>query len=231
MMQLYDLATKYPDIRFSPFCWRIKYSLAHKGLAWEDIPVCFTEKDLLPAPNDGKVPILVDGDKVVFDSWDIALYLDRKYPKDLLFDSEESRTQSLFIKHWSETVLHVLISRMGIMDFYDAQKDLDKKHFRETRESRFGITLEDWGGNPAAARVEFLKALEPLRQTLRSQKFLGGLEPNFSDYIMVGIFQWMRCGSRLKLFEAADNVATYQERLLDLFDGLGRASPAYASLS
>ena len=84
------------------------------------------------------------------------------------------------------------------------------------------------GGDPAGARVEFLKALEPLRQTLRSQNFFGGRTPNFSDYIMVGIFQWMRCGSRLKVFEKSDEVFDYQERLLDLFDGLGRSSPAYA---
>ncbi|MBA4739833.1 MAG: glutathione S-transferase N-terminal domain-containing protein [Burkholderiales bacterium] len=230
MIKLYDLATKYPDIRFSPFCWRIKYALAHKGLVWKEIPICFTEKDLLPKPNEGKVPVLIDDDHVVFDSWDIALYLDRKYPKASLFDGNESRAQSLFVKNWTETVLHSLVSRMGILDFYDAQKEPDKKHFRKTRESRFGIALEDWGGNPEAARVEFLKALDPLRHTLRTQNFLGGLEPNFSDYIMVGIFQWMRCGSRLKVFEVSDDVFDYQERLLDLFDGLGRSSPAYASI-
>jgi glutathione S-transferase len=232
MIQLYDLATKYPNIRFSPFCWRIKYALAHKELSWEEIPIrALTEKNLLPTPNEGKVPVLVDDDQVVFDSWDIALYLEEKYPNQLLFDSSESRAQSLFVKNWTEAVLHILVSRMGILDFYETQTKDDQKVFRETRESRFGVVLEDWGSDPQGARVDFLKALEPLRQTLRSQKFMGGRTPNFSDYIMVGIFQWMRCGSRLKVFEESDNVFDYQERLLDLYDGLGRSSPPYSSIT
>jgi glutathione S-transferase len=232
MIQLYDLATKYPNIRFSPFCWRIKYALAHKELSWEEIPIrALTEKNLLPTPNEGKVPVLVDDDKVVFDSWDIALYLEEKYSNQLLFDSGESRAQSLFVKNWTEAVLHILVSRMGILDFYETQTKDDQKVFRETRESRFGVVLEDWGSDPQGARVDFLKALEPLRQTLRSQKFMGGRTPNFSDYIMVGIFQWMRCGSRLKVFEESDDVFDYQERLLDLYDGLGRSSPPYSSIT
>jgi glutathione S-transferase len=232
MIQLYDLATKYPNIRFSPFCWRIKYALAHKELSWEEIPIrALTEKNLLPTPNEGKVPVLVDDDQVVFDSWDIALYLEEKYPDQLLFDSSESRAQSLFVKNWTEAVLHILVSRMGILDFYETQTKDDQKVFRETRESRFGVVLEDWGSDPQRARVDFLKALEPLRQTLRSQKFMGGRTPNFSDYIMVGIFQWMRCGSRLKVFEESDDVFDYQERLLDLYDGLGRSSPPYSSIT
>jgi hypothetical protein len=120
---------------------------------------------------------------------------------------------------------------MGILDFYETQTKDDQKVFRETRESRFGVVLEDWGSDPQGARVDFLKALEPLRQTLRSQKFMGGRTPNFSDYIMVGIFQWMRCGSRLKVFKESDDVFDYQERLLDLYDGLGRSSPPYSSIT
>ena len=156
MIQLYDLATKYPNIRFSPFCWRIKYALAHKELSWEEIPIrALTEKNLLPTPNEGKVPVLVDDDQVVFDSWDIALYLEEKYPNQLLFDSSESRAQSLFVKNWTEAVLHILVSRMGILDFYETQTKDDQKVFRETRESRFGVVLEDWGSDPQGARVDF----------------------------------------------------------------------------
>ncbi|MDA0797015.1 MAG: glutathione S-transferase N-terminal domain-containing protein [Proteobacteria bacterium] len=227
MIKLFDLATKYSEVRFSPYCWRIKYALAHKGLNWEEVPVCFSEKEQLPVPNDGKVPVLVDGDEVVFDSWDIALFLDKKYPQHLLFDSDESRAQSLFVKCWSETVLHSLVSRMAILDFFGLQKDVNQIYFRESREKLLGVTLEEWGGNPKVARIDFLKALEPLRQILSCQAFLGGKSSNFSDYIMVGIFQWLRCGSGVIIFDRTDDVYAYQERLLDLFNGLGRSAPAY----
>ena len=83
---LYDLGTADPDLRFSPFCWRAKMSLAHKGLSWQEVACLFTEKDRLPQPNSATVPIVVDDGSVVSDSWKIAEYLDRKYPDNPLFD-------------------------------------------------------------------------------------------------------------------------------------------------
>ena len=61
---LYDLAGIEPERRFSPFCWRAKMALAHKGLAVDTVPWRFTEKDKLPKPNDGRVPVIVDDGRV-----------------------------------------------------------------------------------------------------------------------------------------------------------------------
>ena len=57
---LYDLAGAEAGRRFSPFCWRTKMALAHKGLDVETVPWRFTEKDKLPQPNAGRVPVIVD---------------------------------------------------------------------------------------------------------------------------------------------------------------------------
>src|SRR5262252_5221870 len=56
---MYDLAGAEPNRRFSPFCWRARMALAHKGLAVETVPWGFTEKDKLPQPNAGRVPVIV----------------------------------------------------------------------------------------------------------------------------------------------------------------------------
>jgi glutathione S-transferase len=77
---LYDLAGAEADRRFSPFCWRTRMALAHKGLDVETVPWCFTEKDRLPQPSVGRVPVIVDGDRVVHDSTAIADYLEQSYP-------------------------------------------------------------------------------------------------------------------------------------------------------
>jgi hypothetical protein len=77
---MYDLAGAEADRRFSPFCWRSKMALAHKGLAVETVPWRFTEKDKLPQPNAGRVPVIIDGDRVVHDSTVIADYLEERYP-------------------------------------------------------------------------------------------------------------------------------------------------------
>ena len=77
---MYDLAGAETDRRFSPFCWRARMALAHKGLEVDTVPWRFTEKDELPKPNAGRVPVIVDGGRVVHDSTAIAEYLETQYP-------------------------------------------------------------------------------------------------------------------------------------------------------
>src|SRR5690348_18398441 len=59
-IQLYDLAGAEDDRRFSPYCWRVKMALKHKGLEFETIPWRFTEKDALAPYKSATVPVLVD---------------------------------------------------------------------------------------------------------------------------------------------------------------------------
>ena len=78
-MKLYDLAGAEDDLRFSPNCWRIKMALEHKSLAAETVPWRFVEKDIIAFSGQKTVPVLVDGDKIVSDSWEIARYLEGAY--------------------------------------------------------------------------------------------------------------------------------------------------------
>jgi glutathione S-transferase len=57
----------------SPFSWRIRYALAHKGLDPEVRPTRFADVERIRALSGQElVPILEDGDRVVHDSWAIA---------------------------------------------------------------------------------------------------------------------------------------------------------------
>jgi glutathione S-transferase len=51
----------------------------HKGLSFDSIPWRFTDDDAIAFSGQGRVPMLLDGDRVVFDSWAIATYLDDAY--------------------------------------------------------------------------------------------------------------------------------------------------------
>ncbi len=59
-------------------------ALKHKGLNAEEIPWRFTEKEAIAFSGQGLVPVLVDGDKVINDSWEIAHYLETTYSDRLL---------------------------------------------------------------------------------------------------------------------------------------------------
>ncbi|MEC9368466.1 MAG: glutathione S-transferase N-terminal domain-containing protein, partial [Pseudomonadota bacterium] len=79
-IKLFDLAGKDDALRFSPFCWRAKMALRHKGLPVEEIPWRFTEKDKIAQSGQGRVPVLVDGETWIHESWKIACHLDERYP-------------------------------------------------------------------------------------------------------------------------------------------------------
>ena len=76
MLRMYDLAAAEPERRFSPYCWRSRLALAHKDLPVETIPWRFTEKEALAPSGQLLVPVLVDGDRWISDSWTIANYLE-----------------------------------------------------------------------------------------------------------------------------------------------------------
>jgi glutathione S-transferase len=225
---LYDLTGAEADRRFSPFCWRAKMALAHKGLAVETVPWRFTEKDKLPQPNAGRVPVIIDGERVVHDSTAIADYLEEHYPdRPSLFGGEVGRGLASFVQNWTETVLQPGLIRLVLLDIYRHIGPADQAYFREDREKRFGMTLEDFVGDRAARLPQFRASLDPLRRTVERQNFVSGKAPSYADYIVFGAFQWARAISDFELVAADDPVRAWRGRMLDLHDGLARRTPAY----
>jgi glutathione S-transferase len=225
---LYDLAGAEAERRFSPFCWRTKMALAHKGLEVETVPWRFTEKDKLPQPNGGRVPVVVNAGHVVHDSSAIADYLEIRYPdRPSLFGGEAGRALSRFVQNWTETVLQTALVECVVLDICRHAAPQDQAYFRQSREERFGRTLEEVVKDRDARLPAFRESLAPLRRTIERQKFLGGEAPAYADYIIFGAFQWARAISDFEVLAADDPVAAWRGRLLDAFGGLARKSPAY----
>ncbi len=83
----------------SPYSWRALLALEYKGLPYVSHLVHFAKQEhkspqLLAMNPRGRVPVLKDGDYVVFESLAIVHYLDRKYPQRPLFGTtpEEAGT-------------------------------------------------------------------------------------------------------------------------------------------
>ena len=220
---LYDLAGAEDDRRFSPYCWRTRLALAHKGLDVETVPWRFTDKAALAFSGQERVPVLVDGGRVVTDSWQIALYLEDAYPdRPTLFGGEGGRAVARFVNSWADRVLHPGVARLVIADIPAHLAERDQAYFRRTREAAFGRPLEAVSADREAGVIAFRGSLEPLRVTLAHQPYLGGDGPSCADYIVFGAFQWARCISPFRLLEADDPVAAWRERLLDSYGGLAR---------
>ncbi len=228
MIKLYDLAAAERERRFSPYCWRTKLALAHKGLAFDAIPWRFSEKAAIAFSGQDRVPVLVDGERAVADSWNIAAYLEQAYPeRPSLFGGASAMAASRFINAWADGILIPAIVRLVVLDILAHLDPADRAYFRASREKRFGMPLEQVAAD-RDQRVDGLRrSLEPMRTMLLAQPYFGGAGPNYADYIVFGCFQWPRCISAFRLLAADDPVREWRERLLDAFGGLARAAPAY----
>ena len=227
-MQLYDLAGADLERRFSPYCWRIKLALMHKGLPFDTIPWRFTEKNAIAFSGQGRVPVLIDGDQVVFDSWTIANYLEARYPdRPSLFRGDGGRAVTRFVNAWADVVLVGGILRLIVTDILTHLDEKDRAYFRETREKRLGATLEAVTADRETNVAVFRKTLEPLRTILAAQPYFGDGAPAYADYAVFGCFQWARCISSFPLLLEDDPVWVWRERLLAAFDGFAGKSLGY----
>ena len=212
---------------FSPYCWRTRMALAHKGIHPALRKVRFTD---IPAIADGvrTVPVLVHGAATVRDSWDIAVWLDENLSgAPGLFAGDGERRLARFMHHWVITQLHPLIFRAIAADIWDRLDAADQPYFRASREQRLGaVTLESLRAQQPATIAQLRSTLAPLRGLLGEQQFVGGALPTYADYIAFGALQWPRVVGNVALLEPGDPVAGWFERCLDLHGGLGRAEPA-----
>src|ERR1700730_16968409 len=74
----------------SPFSWRVLLALEHKQLPYESQLLHFDKQEhqsphMLKLNPRGRVPVLKDGDYVIFESVAILYYLDVKYPRLPIF--------------------------------------------------------------------------------------------------------------------------------------------------
>ena len=224
MITLYDLAGADPDLRFSPYCWRTKLALAHKGMPVDAMPWRFTETDTLAFSGQGRVPVIQDGATVVSDSWTIAVYLEQSAPTPTIFGGVGGQAHARFINAWADSVVMPGIATLIVSDLLDVVAEKDRDYFRSSRESRFGKTLEEVQAGREDRVAAFRASLTPLRVALQGRPWLGGATPSYADHIVAGTLMWPRCTSAFPVVDPEGPISEWFGRVLDLYDGLGRSA-------
>lgn len=226
-IQLYELAGR-DDRRFSPYCWRTRMALEHKGLGYETIPVRFTDKDLIAFSGQERVPVIRDGDTVVSDSWAIAEYLEETYPDTpSLFGGDTGHGLAKFLNVWTDRALHLALIKLVIADILGHVDDADRDYFVDSRTARFGKSPAEVQTRSAEDLRAFGAAISTLRAALDGQDYLSGDNPAYGDYIVFGAFAWACAISDFALLETDDPVFAWRDRLLDLYGGMARKTVAY----
>jgi glutathione S-transferase len=219
--------------RPSPFSWRIRYALAHTGVPVEFRTVRFADVETIRVlSGQDKVPIVSDGTRVIHDSWNIAVYLEDRFPdRPPLFGGTAGRALARLINHWSDTTLGVAIRRLIAADFVLWLAPEDRAYYRRSREASFGCTLEAYCADRERWLAEFLAVTAPLEQTLQEQAYIGGSAPTYADYVVFSAFQYARLGSPQEFVSEGTAIRRWRDELVSAFDGLGTRYPLHPAAS
>lgn len=227
---LYDLAGADAGLRFSPYCWRTKMALLHKGLDFETVPWRFTDKDMLAPTGQGRVPAILDKGRWVNDSWAIALYLDEAYPdRPPLFPDEASKAQARFLNAWADT-LFMPLRPIAVRDVYAVVAEKDRAYFKETREKLLG-PFDELPDDRAGSVAAFQALLKPAELALSEHAFLNGAAPGYGDYALYGTLRWPETVCPETTLLPGSAVERWYQRLSGLYGGYGAKAPTVRSLA
>jgi glutathione S-transferase len=223
MIDFYELAGADQAVRFSPYCWRVRMALAHKGVEARALPWHFGDRKL--PGGSSQVPVLVDDDKIIAGSTEIAFHLEHKYLNGpSLFGGEGGEAHVAFVIAWADTVLMPALLPIVAPDVIAQVKPTMQQAFREPREARMGMSFEDARAQRPALIEAARAAMAPLRHVVQERGFLTGSEPSYADYAVFGGFQWARCICKAELLDEADPIGVWRDSMLDLFGDLARTA-------
>jgi glutathione S-transferase len=191
----------------SPFVWRIRHALEHKGLPFESVPVGFTDIPGIAGGRFKTVPIIEHGATLLAESWDIAAYLEATFPAQPLFSGPAEIAMVRMFEAWLLTEIVRRAVGIYLLDVHDAARPEDRGYFRQSREARFGgMRLEEVVAGREQRLPALREAFAPMRLHLSKSRFLGGDSANYADYIALGFFRWVASIGTLPLLAHDDAV-------------------------
>jgi glutathione S-transferase len=226
VIQLWELKGR-DGRRYSLFSWRTKLALKHKGLQWESTPVLMSDKQVIAFSGGKTVPVIRDGDTVVRDSWRIAEHLEDKYAdKPSLFGGPIGRGVTQALNTWTDRALIPAMMPVIVADIHDRIDAADQPFFRQMFEGFLKSTLEETRSKREELGKRLERVVEPWQAALKRQPFVCGNTPAYADYILFSVFQWARITSPQDVLKESDPLYAWRERVMDLYDGFARKTPA-----
>jgi glutathione S-transferase len=213
MIVLFDLVTQ-DDLRPSPFCWRAKLALKHKGVPFEARATLYSE---IPGIGDGSfktLPVIQDGPFWSGGSFKIAADLEARYGEGpTLFPGDPQRRFAEFVESYVDTVVQPLIFPSVALNIWKQLPSSQKEYFRNTRERRLGTSLEEAHKHADSKLAATRASLDPVRRILKQRPYLSGDIPAYADYIVFGALKWQSLASEAELTDAGDSISRWFEEI------------------
>ena len=165
----------------SPFSWRVLLALEHKRLPYESQLLQFDKQEhqspqMLKLNPRGRVPVLKDGDYVVFESVAVLYYLDIKYPQPPIFGESPEEAGVIMrviceFQDYAEPSLSKITSAIfagQVADRIDELTDAMHVVAREARTIEGRLSKEQWivGANYSAPDMVIFPWIQLLRRAL-----------------------------------------------------------------
>ena len=214
-IEFYELAAENKDIKFSPFVWRTRMALLHKGVDFKSIAWQFRDRD---TKEHKTVPAIYDNGKMVSDSWEIAKYLDAQYPdKPMLMKDSEAEAHAQLVSNICNALVFATAASIAIYPVSQIIDDESAAYFLETREAKFGKKLSEIN-NPDqdAAKANLANGLAVFEATLGTSDYLGGDAPTYADYTLFGVLKWIDVVAYRPIAEDS-NVGKWFDRISNLY--------------
>src|SRR5271154_5531 len=150
----------------SPFSWRVLLALEHKRLPYESQLLHFDKQEqqspqMLKLNPRGRVPVVKDGDYVVFESLAVLYYLDVKYPEVPIFGTSPEEAGVIMrviceFQTYAEPSLSKIVNGIftdAVADTFEELTDAMHVVAREARTIEGRLSKELWigGANYSAA--------------------------------------------------------------------------------
>jgi glutathione S-transferase len=201
----------------SPYSWRVLLALEYKRLPYESVVLQFSKQEhkspaMLRMNPRGRVPVLKDGDFVVFESLACLLYLDRKYPEPPLFgtSAEEAATIMRVIceyQAYAEQYVTQIVSAV-FLDTLDEQVEAVTRAMHivagEARTIEGRLSTSEWlvGDRPSAADLVVFPGIMLLLRAMEKRE-AGELRSRFlpMDVTYPAIARWIKRMEQLPGYE------------------------------
>lgn len=159
----------------SPHNTKVRLALKLKGLEFEAIHVDFQERsEVVKISGQPLTPVLLDGEKVVYDSFGILRYLDANWPEPRLFSETPEGQRE--IEAWERFAVVDLGSALGLVAGQVFSGQVDDEATTE-------------------AQALFRDLPQKVEDALENSPYLMGEQPNAADLTVVPFLKYVAAPS------------------------------------
>ncbi|MEI6712606.1 MAG: glutathione S-transferase [Verrucomicrobiota bacterium] len=179
----------------SPYAIPVRQALTACGVAFETRDVPNWDRSEVIRLTGGayyQVPVLVDEDRVVFEthgnSLEVARYVDATWAGGRLFP-EVLEAPNLCLTEWIEDVVEGCTFKLADIHYVPAIEDIVARTMVvRHKERKFGRgCVEQWTRDAGAIRSELDGLLSRCETTLKRSPFLLGASPVYADFALFGV--------------------------------------------